>query len=367
MKKIFIGAGETSSDKIAAQIIKALPSDIELNGITGVEMEKLGVKSIFNIKDIAFIGLDILTNLGTIVKRINQTVNWIEQNKPEVAIFVDAYDFYIRVAKKLKAKNCSTKIIAVVAPLAWLYSHNKVYNLNKYFDKLICIFPFEPEFFAKNGHPNVHFFGNPFLQKINDEKMARDKNLILIAVGSRKQEIIRHIPLIKQVIQNIRKINPTINIFMPTTLITHEYVVKEFNKIKNIEFSSNEQIKDLKMRTAYFGIAKSGTNNMEMSARGMPLLIYYKIDIFSYLIGRFLLKIRMINMVNIVAKKMIIPEIIQYKNNARQISECFFDFYNNDSKVYLQINEVTSQITKIKGINIEDFGTLCVNEVLSQK
>lgn len=364
MKKVFIGAGEPSSDKIASDIISSMPSGIEFFGITGTEMRKCGVRSIFDIKDISFIGLDILCNIATIVNRINQTVAWIERHQPEIAIFVDAYDFYIRVAKKLKKSSCRTKIVAVVAPLAWLYSRNKVHKINKYFDKLICIFPFEPDFFAKNGHKDVHFFGNPFLQKISIKNMDRDKNLVFITIGSRDNEVARHAPLIKKVIMNIRAKYSDIKFFIATTNVTHDLIVKFFSDISGIEFSFDEGIKDVKMRTAYFAIAKSGTNNNEIAARGLPFLVYYKIGILSYIIGRFILKIKMVSMVNIVANKMIVPEIIQWSDNSKRIAKCFFDFYENEKNIDVQNREAILQINKMRGMQKESFGDLVVRNIL---
>ena len=361
--KVFIGAGESSSDKIAGKIINKIPNGCDLYGITGVEMKSCGVKTTFNTSDISFIGFDILMNLFSVINIINKTVDWIMENEPEIAIFVDAYDFYIRVAKKLKKRGCKTKIIAVVAPLAWLYSSGKTKQINKYFDKLICIFPFEPNFFAQCGHKDVHFFGNPFLQQIENKILPRDKNLVLITIGSRPNEIKRHMPLILNVIKIINKTATNIIFFMPTTKETHNEIMLYFCDFKNIEYSFDEKIKDIKMRTAYFAIAKSGTNTSEIAARGLTALIYYKIGFLSYFVGKFILKIKMINMINIVAKKQIIPEIIQIFNNPNQIVNCFFEFYKNEKKCIEQNISVLDEIKKMQGDFNKNFEESAVNNI----
>jgi len=312
--KVFIGAGESSSDKIASKIVNKIPNGCDLYGITGVEMKSCGVKTTFNTSDISFIGFDILMNLFSVINIINKTVDWIMENEPEIAIFVDAYDFYIRVAKKLKKRGCKTKIIAVVAPLAWLYSSGKTKQINKYFDKLICIFPFEPNFFAQCGHKDVHFFGNPFLQQIENKILPRDKNLVLITIGSRPNEIKRHMPLILNVIKIINKTATNIIFFMPTTKETHNEIMLYFCDFKNIEYSFDE-------------------------------------------------KIKMINMINIVAKKQIIPEIIQIFNNPNQIVNCFFEFYKNEKKCIEQNISVLDEIKKMQGDFNKNFEESAVNNI----
>ena len=216
-------------------------------------------------------------------------------------------------------------------------------------DHVFCIFPFEPNFFSHRGHKDVHFFGNPFLQQIEDKILPRDKNLVLITIGSRPNEVKRHMPLILNVIKIINKTATNITYFMPTTKETHNQVMLYFCDFKNIEYSFDENIKDIKMRTAYFAIAKSGTNTSEIAARGLTALIYYKIGLLSYVIARFVLKIKMINMINIVAKKQIIPEIIQIFNSPNKIISCFFEFYKNDKKCVEQNVAVLKKIKEMQG------------------
>ncbi len=359
--KVFIGVKEKSSNKIATQIINKIPKniDIDLYGSTGLDMEKCGVKSIFNVKDIDFMNIfDAILNIFTITKRYKDTINWIVKNEPEIAIFVDGYDFYIRVAKKIKEQNCKTKIICVVAPLHVLYLKKEFNKVNKYFDQLICIFAFEKELFINNGHKNVHYFGNPFLENVKDLKLIRDKNLILITIGSRINEIKRHLPIILSIIKLLNILYKDIKFFIPTNVETHDKIEEYFQNIKNVEFSLDEEIKENKMQTAYFSIVKSGTNATEMCFRGLPSITYYKINLLDFII-RIILKINFVNIVNIVAKKEIIPEIVSIRKNyiIKNIIKKFKYLYDNTNKIDDQMKDIKEPMKLIyDNITNNDFG-----------
>ena len=152
-RKVAIIAGEPSGDLIGANLIrsmKLLRGTLEFLGVGGDQMEKVGLKSIFPIKDISHIGpWDVLLNIRKIIRRINQTVNFINQEKPNIIIIIDCPEFSHRVAKKIKIINPSIPIINLVSPTIWAWRSNRAKHMNNYIDHVLSIFPFEPDLYKK--------------------------------------------------------------------------------------------------------------------------------------------------------------------------------------------------------------------------
>ena len=153
MKKIFILTGEESGDKLASKVIsnlKKLHSNIEYLSVGGENLKKLGIKSIYDLKEITYLGFtSVILNIFKIKKKIDETVRAIEEFNPDILFTVDSPDFTLRVAERVKAKNPKIKTIHYVAPQVWVWRENRVKKIKKFIDHILLLFNFEKKYFEK--------------------------------------------------------------------------------------------------------------------------------------------------------------------------------------------------------------------------
>ena len=170
MKKIFILTGEPSGDKLASEIIseiKKKKTDLEFLSVGGTNLEKLGIKTIFDQKEITYIAFtDIILNFFKIKRKIKETVNEVLKFKPDILFSVDSPDFTLRVAKLVKEKNSKIKTIHFIAPKVWAWREGRVKKMKKFLDHILLLFKFEKEYFDKENLTNT-FVGHPLLDKNN--------------------------------------------------------------------------------------------------------------------------------------------------------------------------------------------------------
>ena len=174
MKRIFIVTGEPSGDKLASKVIlklKEINPNIQYLCVGGANLEKQGVKSIFNLKEITYIGFtSILFNIFKIKKKINFTIEEIIKFNPDILFTVDSPEFTLRVAEKVKKINPLIKTIHYVAPQVWIWRENRVKKFKKFLDHVLLLFDFEKKYFDKENIKNS-FVGHPFLEKENIQKV----------------------------------------------------------------------------------------------------------------------------------------------------------------------------------------------------
>ncbi|MDA9559193.1 lipid-A-disaccharide synthase, partial [Alphaproteobacteria bacterium] len=205
--KIFISVGEISGDQIASLIMKELIENhkIELQGIGGNNLKKLGLKSLFPLKEISIMGLlEVIPKIPKLISLISLTVNKILLFKPDIIITVDAPGFNFRVLKKIKKYNLNTKIIHIVAPTVWAWKSGRAKKISSFINHLFVLYPFEKKFFTPHGL-KTYFIGHPLLENINNNLSKSKKQMLFnnkkkkksisIFPGSRKNEIEYHLSL----------------------------------------------------------------------------------------------------------------------------------------------------------------------------
>jgi len=205
MKKIFILTGEPSGDKLASEVISKLKNidpDIEYLSVGGENLESIGIKSIYDLKEITYIGITkVLLNLFKIKKKINETVDKILEFDPDILFSVDSPDFTLRVAEQVKKSKPSIKTIHYVAPQVWVWREGRVKKFKKFLDHILLLFNFEKKYFDKENIKNT-FVGHPLLDKKITEKIdissliSDDKKIISIFPGSRISELNVLLPIL---------------------------------------------------------------------------------------------------------------------------------------------------------------------------
>jgi lipid-A-disaccharide synthase len=221
MKKIFVLTGEPSGDILASEVIKQLKtkrSDLEFLSVGGTNLDKLGIETIYDQKEITYIAFtDILLNFFKIKRKIKYTVNEVLKFNPDILFSVDSPDFTLRVAKQVKEKNPKIKIIHFIAPKVWAWREGRVKKMKKFLDHILLLFKFEKEYFDKEKLTNT-FVGHPLLDKKINENIQIDqfldkKNIISIFPGSRISEINHHMPILINFIKKMMQLIKIKNLY----------------------------------------------------------------------------------------------------------------------------------------------------------
>ena len=359
MKKIFILTGEPSGDKLASTVVTKLQqnhSNIEYLSVGGSHLNKLGVKSIYDLKEITYIGFtSVILNFFKIRDKINETVNKIIEFNPDILFSVDSPDFTLRVAEKVKSINPNIKTIHYVAPQVWVWREGRVKKFKKFLDHILLLFNFEKKYFDKENIKNT-FVGHPLLENKDNTKtdlsnlINNDKKTISLFAGSRISETNILLPILLDFIKLMNeKFNQYYFIFHATD--QNKDLIKDELKKKNlinVDVISDEGIKSQILSKSVFAVAKSGTVSLEICNLKVPSIIIYKMNLINFFIVKFLIKVKFANIINIINQKEIIPELIQNECNSKEIFRTVVYFLKNPELMKKQIHDVSNTLDEIK-------------------
>ena len=359
MKKIFILTGEASGDKLASKVIsdlKKINKNIEYLSVGGEHLKSLGIKSIYELKEITYLGFtNVILNIFKIRNKINETVKAISNYKPDILFTVDSPDFTLRVAEKVKKLNPNIKTIHFVAPQVWVWREGRIKKIKKFIDHILLLFSFEKVYFEKENM-SCEFVGHPLLQKNDRVKIdinqliGKNKALISVFAGSRKSEISVLMPIL---LDFIKLMNDK---YTDMTFIFHS--TKEYSKLmqsfinqtnlSNCEIISDDKIKSYILQKSIFAIAKSGTVSLEICNAKIPSIILYKMGFINFLIIKALIKTKYANIINFAADKEIIPELLQSKCNAKNIFKKVSSYLENPNDMSEQVKKVQEVLDRLK-------------------
>lgn len=371
-KKIFITAGEASGDLLGSKIISAIKSNtdnIEFIGIGGKKMLEEGISSIFPIKDLSVMGFfEVLPRIFLLSKRINQTVNKILEEKPDLILTIDSPGFSFRVMEKLKSKDKkffdSVKKVHLIAPSVWAYKEKRAEKISKLYNLLLCILPFEPPYFEKYGL-KTKFIGHPIFDNSNKYRLQYSKNelskiynisqddfIMILTPGSREGEITRIFPIMIKTIEflkcNYEEKYKNLNIFTFVNENTKDlvnFMNQDYDFESKIIIDENEKQKI--MSVADIVLAKSGTNTFEFNIYNIPMVITYTFNWLTNKLAKKMVKVKYANLVNIIADKEIIPEFVLDNADPYLISEEIHKILNNKDIAKQQVEDTIEIIKKL--------------------
>jgi len=358
-------AGETSGDQLGGWLMAALKArrpEVKFIGIGGPMMEAQGLTSIFPIRDINLIGItEVLPHVFTIKRRIREMVEFIEREQPEVVVSIDSPGFVLRVVKQLRARGkTKAKFIHYVAPTVWAYRPERATLMAERFDFLLCLLPFEPPYFDAVKLPNRFIGheiawwwksrgdGSAFRKKHN---IASDAPLLAVFPGSRNGEIKRLWPVFKQSIEQLATKIPNLNVVIqvPPSMMERMRAAVDGWHIKPLLINNSEDKRGL-FAAATAAIAKSGTIGLECALAGLPSIVAYNANpITAYLVRR-MIRVKYVNLANLLAEKMIIPELIQEDCNADAIAKAMLPLLTNEHARDVQRREL-AHVANLLGVN----------------
>lgn len=343
-KKIFIIAGEASGDMHGAhlaQAIKSMDGSVQLFGVGGQKMQEAGVEILYNLVDLAVVGfIEVIKHYKKFKEIFDNLLEKIELAHPDAVVLIDYPGFNLRLAKKLKEKNIC--VIYYISPQIWAWGKGRIRLIKKTIDKMIVILKFEEDLYKKYG-VDVSFIGHPLLDVAKPQMSKKDflkschlySDLKTVALlpGSREKEVERILPVSIKAAEIISE-----------KMKNTQFVILRSPSVKQKIFDecirkTNLHIKIIKDKT-YDGInasdlviAASGTATLETAILNRPVIILYKLSFPTWLIIRCLLRIRDVGLVNIVARKLIMPEFIQFKARPRRIARQAIDMLTNKERI----------------------------------
>lgn len=314
--KFYLIAGERSGDIHGGNLILSLKrhlSEASFRGFGGDYMQAAGMEVSVHYRELAFMGfLEVLANLFTIKKRLKQCKDEILEFRPDVVVLIDYAGFNLRIAKF--AKQQGIKVFWYIAPKVWAWNQNRALKLKANVDRMFTILPFEKDFFQKFDW-KVDYVGNPVLDSVkshqpNPEFLSKNNfnkhsKLIALLPGSRKQELQRIIPLMTNVVSRL----PDFQFGLAVVDNLSQSLYAPLQAYSNVHFVYGSTY-DL-LSNAHAAIVTSGTATLEAALFKVPQVVVYKTSAISFAIGKLLIKVPFISLVNLIANKEVVKELIQ--------------------------------------------------------
>jgi lipid-A-disaccharide synthase len=321
MSSILIVAGENSGEKHGAALVsqfKRLQPSLSFYGIGGKHMAAQGVSLLYSVEELAIVGIfEVITHLLRIRKIFQRIKNETIEKRPVAAVLIDSPDFNLRLARHLK--KLSIPVLYYISPTVWAWRKKRLNTIKKAVDKMLLIFPFEEKIYAEHGIPAT-YVGHPLKERVKitstkDEFFQRhrldpEKKIVAILPGSRKSEVKFHMPVLIQAIKKLEQEFQS-QFVLPLAENLQEDYLRSY--LKDLPTHVTILPYDGYDAMAYSDIALSscGTANLEAALLGTPVVAFYRLSPLTYYSGIKLMKIDQFSIVNILAGKKIIPELIQ--------------------------------------------------------
>lgn len=330
-KTVMIMAGEASGDNHGANLVlelKRLDPEIHLIGLGGERMREAGVRMILDAADIAVVGVtEAVFKLGRLWKAMRQVRRTIRDNRPDLLILIDFPDFNLHAASY--AKKLGVRILYYISPQIWAWRGGRIKKIRKTVDKMAVILPFEEDIY-RAANVDATFVGHPLLDDVKTRyspgearrhfHLAEGITTIALLPGSREKEVARLLPGLLRAGELISAKLPAVQFILPLADTIDEGLVLPDTDQSSLSINVVQgKIYDA-ISTADLAIVASGTATLETALLGIPMIIIYRVSWLSYLIGRLLIKVRHIGLVNIIAGKTIMPELIQERANPEEIA-----------------------------------------------
>jgi lipid-A-disaccharide synthase len=330
--QFLVSAGEASSDLYAAGVVEHLAAafpDVSFYGCAGPKLQAAGVEPIIDAHELAVVGLaEVVHHLPRIYSRYRALVHYVERNRPVAALLTDSPDFHLRLARHLKRLN--VPVFYLVAPQVWAWREGRVRHIRKLVDKLFCLFPFEEPWFRERG-VNATYIGHPLAtlarpkltrdQFLTKHSLPRDRTIVVLLPGSRPGEARRHLPVLLEAAARLAgDFDPVFVLATPEGFRLHSALAtfREPLAALSIKVVENEAWDCI--GHADLALAASGTVTVEAAVLGTPMVTFYKVNPLSWHAGRRLVKVPYLSMVNLVAGRKIVPELIQHEMTAENIA-----------------------------------------------
>jgi lipid-A-disaccharide synthase len=359
--QVFVIAGEASGDLHGSNLIHALKSKLpqaRFVGIGGPKMEEAGLELLFPSSDLAVVGVvEVIGHIRPILKAFGRTTAWLRKKRPDLLILIDYPEFNLQVA--VRAKRLGIPIFYYISPQVWAWRQGRVKKLRRLVDRMAVILPFEEAFFRSHGM-EVRFVGHPLLDVVKVQVsrsefckkagLNPERPVIGLVPGSRKSEVSRLFPVMAEAAERIFRDRQDIQFVVPLAPSIDPEILKSFNhritklittethRRSQTDKSLNHPIIRVVKGQTYDAIAASdlilaasGTVTLEAAILGTPMVVTYKVSPVTYFLGRYLVKVPFASLVNLVAGRQVVTEIIQRDVTAERLSQEALSLLRDDA------------------------------------
>src|SRR6267154_595648 len=336
---LLLSAGEASGDMYAARLATALKqrAEIEIFGMGGPQMRAAGVDIVTDYSEVSVIGItEILSHLPSLIRAMRRLVSEAERRKPAFAILTDFPGFHLRLARKLKSRRI--KNIYYICPQFWAWRPWRVRVVRRRFAQALCIFPFEEKFFGDAGVP-VKFIGHPLVGAVHasldrlafcrEQGLDRQKNLVTILPGSRAAELRQHLPIIREACQRIYRETPAQFVIAAAPGSDLASFREGWAAELAVKIVVDQTYNALAAADA--AIVSSGTATIEAALLDVPMVVVYRVTPLTAFLAKPLVRTPFFSMVNLIAGKRAVPELIQNDFTATRVAAEVLRLLNDQS------------------------------------
>jgi lipid-A-disaccharide synthase len=318
-RNILISAGEASGDLYAALLVDKLRQiwpDAHFFGCTGPRMRRAGVETVVDAASLAVVGLvEVVSHIPRIYGEFRKLLAAARRRAPDLAILTDSPDFHLRLACKLHRRGIP--VVYLVAPQVWAWRKGRLPGMRRTLRHLLCIFPFEEEFFRRHGMPAT-YIGHPLAGLVRPSlsraeffrkhRLPPGRPLVTVLPGSRRGEAARHLPPLLDAVGRLYR-EQAASFILPAAATAGVSFFQERIGGAPIQIIDGENWDSI--AHADLALAASGTVTVEAALLGTPMVTYYKVTAASWLLGRMLVQVPFYSMVNLIAGRAIVPELMQ--------------------------------------------------------
>jgi len=307
--------------------------DLRFVGRGGPQMKAVAGDNFQNwIDKSGVLGLwEVIKHYGYFRKQFHETLDEIGASKPNAVVLIDYPGFNLRLARALRKRLQSQKIIYYISPQVWAWNRGRIKKMARWLDLMLCIFPFEADLYNQSGLRTI-FVGHPMIERLRESKVdiQRDPNLIGLLPGSRGREVRKIFPILVQTAREVRRSKPDLHFEVAAA---SDELAREMNEMLGsqdrhlfgIKIGQTAEI----MQRAVAGIVASGSATLEAAYFRMPFALIYKVAWPTYFAGRLLVKVKYLGMPNVLANKQIVPEFIQHRARPKDLAKAVAQLLNN--------------------------------------
>lgn len=330
MADILVVAGEASGDQHAADLVAALKRrapDLRFFGMGGAKLSGQGVELLYGADEISVMGIaEVLPKLPRILRVMAGIHRAAKQRRPALAILVDIPDFNLRLARKLKADGI--RIAYYVSPMVWAWRPGRVKQISKVVDEMLCILPFEEAFYRERG-VNARYVGNPVVDQVPAPGPAEafrkllglsERPTLALLPGSRKSEVLKILPDMVESARELKAKQPNLQIVVPVAPSVDREEVAAIFRGSGLEPTLVDGRAAEVVGASDAAVVASGTATLEAGLMLRPFVVVYRVSWLSYWVGKLFVRVAHIALVNLLAGRRLVPELIQKQMTPARIS-----------------------------------------------
>ncbi|HTR16731.1 MAG TPA: lipid-A-disaccharide synthase [Acetobacteraceae bacterium] len=345
---IWLLAGEASGDVLGARLIASLRAqrpDLRFAGIGGPRMQAEGLESLFPMRELAVMGLlEVLPRLRSLRRRLNEAAADIAARRPDVVVTIDSPGFALRLLKTIQPLGIPR--VHYVAPQVWAWREHRVREFPGLWEKLLCLLPFEVDFFARHGLP-ASFVGHPVLQSGADtgnaarfrarHGLAPEAPVLVLMPGSRRSEVPRLLPVFGRTLELLARDLPGLVPVVPVSPVVAETVERAASAwaVRPVIVTDMADKHDA-YAAAGAALTKSGTSTLELALAGVPMAVTYRVNPITAAIARRLIRVKHVAMINLLAGRQVVPELLQQDCRPERLRETVLRLLTNKAEAAAQ-------------------------------